>query len=104
MFTTEAVSNGLPVHIASRILGHRNINATQAYLTIFQEDLVNTYRHFLDQRRAARPAVRVTIVGTNMTVSDARSSGSTHGNGSDWSRSPATCRPHRRGRAERLAR
>ncbi|WP_319461450.1 site-specific integrase [Micromonospora sp. RTP1Z1] len=56
IFTTEAVSNGLPVHIAAKILGHRNINTTQHYLVIFQEDLINTYRAFLDQRRAIRPA------------------------------------------------
>ncbi|TYC10740.1 site-specific integrase [Micromonospora sp. MP36] len=56
IFTTEAVSNGLPVHIAAKILGHRNINTTQHYLVIFQDELVRTYRAFLDQRRATRPA------------------------------------------------
>lgn len=56
MFATEAVSNGLPVHIAAKILGHSNINTTQAYLAIFQDDLIGTYRNFLDQRRATRPA------------------------------------------------
>ena len=56
MFTTEAVSNGLPVHIAAKILGHSNINTTQSYLAIFQDDLIRTYRSFLDKRRAIRPA------------------------------------------------
>jgi integrase len=55
IFTTEAVGNGLPVHIAAKILGHRNINTTQHYLVIFQDELIRTYRVFLDQRRATRP-------------------------------------------------
>ena len=56
MFATEAVGNGLPVHIAAKLLGHRNINTTQAYVAIFQDDLIRTYRRFLDERRATRPA------------------------------------------------
>jgi Phage integrase family len=56
MFTTEAVSNGLPVHIAAKILGNSNINTTRSYLAIFQDDLIRTYRSFLDKRRAVRPA------------------------------------------------
>ena len=56
MFVTEAVTGGLPVHIAARILGHHSLNTTQAYLAVFQEELIATYRGFLDARRAARPA------------------------------------------------
>ncbi|MGP3691320.1 tyrosine-type recombinase/integrase [Streptomyces sp. IBSNAI002] len=55
MFTTEAVTGGLPVHIAARILGHKTLTTTQAYLAVFQDDLVRTYRGFLDRRRAERP-------------------------------------------------
>ncbi|MGH3492345.1 MAG: tyrosine-type recombinase/integrase, partial [Sciscionella sp.] len=55
MFATESVTGGLPVHIAARILGHQNLNTTQAYLAVFTDDLVRTYRSFLDQRRALRP-------------------------------------------------
>jgi integrase len=32
MFATEAVAGGLPVHIVARLLGHKNLNTTQAYL------------------------------------------------------------------------
>lgn len=32
MFATEAVTGGLPVHIVARLLGHKNINTTQAYM------------------------------------------------------------------------
>ncbi|WP_327047113.1 site-specific integrase [Microbispora sp. NBC_01189] len=55
MFATEAVTGGLPVHIAARILGHKTLTTTQAYLAVFQDDLVRTYRAFLDRRRADRP-------------------------------------------------
>ncbi|MEV8057194.1 site-specific integrase [Streptomyces antimycoticus] len=56
IFTTEAVTGGLPVHIAARLLGHEDLSTTQAYLAVFQEDLIRSYRAFLDQRRALRPA------------------------------------------------
>ncbi len=55
IFATEAVTGGLPVHIAARILGHTTLTTTQAYLAVFQDDLVRTYRGFLDRRRADRP-------------------------------------------------
>jgi site-specific recombinase XerD len=56
MFATEAVAGGLPVHIAARLLGHASLDTTQAYVAVFQDDLVRTYRAFLGQRRASRPA------------------------------------------------
>ncbi|MFI6079276.1 tyrosine-type recombinase/integrase [Actinoplanes sp. NPDC051343] len=55
MFATEAVTGGLPVHIAAKILGHHHLTTTQAYLAVFQDDLIRTYRGFLDRRRAVRP-------------------------------------------------
>jgi hypothetical protein len=55
MFATEAVTGGLPVHIAAKILGHRNIAAVESYVAVFQDDLIRAYRTFLDKRRAARP-------------------------------------------------
>jgi len=55
LFATDAVSSGLPVHIVARLLGHKNLNTTQAYMAIFDEDLIRSYRVFLDQRRALRP-------------------------------------------------
>lgn len=54
-FATEAVTGGLPVHIVAKLLGHGNLATTQAYTAVFQDDLVRTYRAFLDQRRAVRP-------------------------------------------------
>ena len=55
IFATEAVSGGLPVHIVARLLGHTNINTTQAYIAVFDEELVRSYRAFLDKRRSLRP-------------------------------------------------
>jgi hypothetical protein len=56
MFATEAVTGGLHVHIVARLLGHANLNTAQAYLAVFQDDLVRTYRAFLDKRRTRRPS------------------------------------------------
>lgn len=56
MFATDAVTGGLPVHIAARLLGHQHLASTQAYLAVFQDDLICSYRAFLDQRRTTRPA------------------------------------------------
>jgi integrase len=55
-FTTEAVTGGLPVHIAARILGHKSLTTTETYMAVFQDDLIRAYRAFLDKRRAARPS------------------------------------------------
>jgi hypothetical protein len=55
-FATDVVTGGLPVYIASRLLGHKNFTTTETYVAVFQEDLIRSYRAFLDKRRAARPA------------------------------------------------
>jgi len=55
LFATEAVTGGLPVHIAAKILGHHNLATTQSYLAVFQDELIRSYRAFLDKRRAVRP-------------------------------------------------
>lgn len=55
MFTTEAVTGGLPVHIAAKLLGHHNLDTVESYMAVFQDNLVRTYRAFLDKRRKNRP-------------------------------------------------
>ncbi|WP_172652650.1 tyrosine-type recombinase/integrase [Rhodococcus opacus] len=55
LWATDAVNHGLPVHIAAKILGHKNINTTQGYTAVFDEHLIRSYRSFLDTRRALRP-------------------------------------------------
>jgi hypothetical protein len=56
MFATEAVTGGLPIHIAARVLGHANINTTQSYTAVYQDELIRAYRAFVDRRRAVRPS------------------------------------------------
>ncbi|WP_335985793.1 tyrosine-type recombinase/integrase [Glycomyces sp. MUSA5-2] len=56
MFSTEAVTGGLPIHIAAKILGHANINTTEGYTAVFQDDLIHSYRAFVDRRRSTRPS------------------------------------------------
>jgi site-specific recombinase XerD len=56
MFATEAVTGGLPIHIAAKILGHANINTTEGYTAVFQDNLIRTYRAFVDRRRSERPS------------------------------------------------
>ncbi len=55
MFATDVVAGGLPVHIAAKLLGHRSLTTTQAYLAIFDEELIRGYQAFLSRRRADRP-------------------------------------------------
>lgn len=55
LWATDAVNHGLPIHIAAKILGHKNINTTQSYTAVFDEHLIRSYRSFLDTRRALRP-------------------------------------------------
>ena len=55
MFATDLVANGLPVHIAAKILGHDNLATTQHYLAVFPEEIVTRYRQFLAGRRNTRP-------------------------------------------------
>jgi site-specific recombinase XerD len=55
IFASDAVASGLPVHIVARLLGHKNLNTSQAYIAVFAEDLVRAYRTFLDNRRSLRP-------------------------------------------------
>lgn len=55
IFATEAVSGGLPVHITAHLLGHARITSTEAYVAVFQDQLIRTYRTYLADRRAVRP-------------------------------------------------
>jgi hypothetical protein len=55
-FTPAAVTGGLPVHIAARILGHKSLTTTETYMAVVQDDLICSYRTFLRKRRATRPA------------------------------------------------
>ena len=55
IFTTEAVNNGLPVHIAAALLGHQDLNTTMAYTAIYPQEVFARYQQFIQRRREARP-------------------------------------------------
>lgn len=56
VFATDALAGGLPVHIVAKLLGHENLSTTQGYTAIFQEDVINHYRKFVETRRSLRPS------------------------------------------------
>ncbi|MFB7191470.1 tyrosine-type recombinase/integrase [Streptomyces sp. NPDC056178] len=56
IFTTEAIMNGMPPHIAQLILGHKNINTTMGYKAVYPEEAINGHRAFIARRRALRPS------------------------------------------------
>jgi hypothetical protein len=50
------VNGGLPIHIAAKLLGHLDLNTTQAYVAAYPEEVIRHYRQFVDQRRTHRPS------------------------------------------------
>jgi integrase len=56
IFATEAVATGLPVHIAAKLLGHESLTTTQAYIAIYDQDVIDHHRAFIARRRTLRPS------------------------------------------------
>jgi integrase len=56
IFTTDAIMNGMPPHIAQLILGHRDINTTMGYKAVYPEEAINGHRAFIARRRTLRPS------------------------------------------------
>jgi integrase len=56
LFTTDAVLNGMPPHIAQLILGHKDINTTMGYKAVYPEEAINGHRAFIARRRELRPS------------------------------------------------
>jgi integrase len=56
IFTTDAIMNGMPPHIAQILLGHKDINTTMGYKAVYPEEAINGHRAFLARRRALRPS------------------------------------------------
>jgi integrase len=56
IFATEAVSSGLPVHIAAKILGHESLATTQTYIAVYDKDVIDHHRAFIARRRKLRPS------------------------------------------------
>jgi site-specific recombinase XerD len=55
IFATEAVAGGLPIHIAAKLLGHQDLNTTQTYAAVYQDDVLRHHAGFIARRRAERP-------------------------------------------------
>jgi len=56
VFTTDAILNGMPPHIAQLILGHDDINTTMGYKAVYPEEAINGHRAFITRRRQLRPS------------------------------------------------
>ncbi|OLZ65555.1 hypothetical protein AV521_31355 [Streptomyces sp. IMTB 2501] len=56
IFTTDAVMNGTPPHIAQLVLGHRDSNTTMGYKAVYPEEAINGHRAFIARRRELRPS------------------------------------------------
>ncbi len=56
IYATEAVSSGLPVHVAAKVLDHDNLNTTQGYVAIYDADVIEHHRAFIARRRSQRPS------------------------------------------------
>jgi integrase len=55
LFATEAVSTGLPIHIAAAILGHRALDTTRGYAAVYPDEVIGAYQAFIQARRQERP-------------------------------------------------
>jgi len=55
IFVTDAVLNGMPPHIAQLVCGHRDINTTMGYKTVYPQEVIDGHRAFIARRRALRP-------------------------------------------------
>ena len=56
IFTTDALLNGMPPHIAQLILGHRDISTTMGYKAVYPEEAIKGHRAFIARRRELRPS------------------------------------------------
>ena len=55
LFTTDAVNNGLPIHIAAALIGQQDLNTTMSYTAIYPKEVFARYKEFIERRRAGRP-------------------------------------------------
>ncbi|MFI7123748.1 tyrosine-type recombinase/integrase [Amycolatopsis sp. NPDC049868] len=55
IFITDAISSGLPPHIAQVLAGHADFNTTMGYNAIYPADAIEAHRAFIARRRSLRP-------------------------------------------------
>ena len=56
IFATEAVASGLPVHITAKLLGHETLATTQAYVAVYDQEVIEHHQAFIARRRRLRPS------------------------------------------------
>ncbi|MFQ4147091.1 site-specific integrase [Arthrobacter sp. LAPM80] len=56
LFITDAIMHGMPPHIAQLVAGHRDINTTMGYNSVYPEEVIKGHREFIARRRSLRPA------------------------------------------------
>lgn len=56
IFVTDVILNGLPPHIAQVIVGHKSINTTMGYNTVYPTAVIESHRAFIARRRGTRPS------------------------------------------------
>jgi hypothetical protein len=56
IFATDAVASGLPVHIAAKLLGHETLATTQAYVAVYDPEVIEHHQAFIARRRRLRPS------------------------------------------------
>jgi integrase len=54
VFLTDAVRNGLPIHIAAQLAGHDDLNTTRRYAATYPTEVIEHYQQFVARRRAER--------------------------------------------------
>ena len=62
IFTTDAILNGMPPHIAQLILGHKDLNTTMGYKAIYPQEAINGHRAFIARRRTLRRAPARSVI------------------------------------------
>lgn len=55
MFITDIVNAGFPIHLAAKLVGHKNLDVTSAYTAVYQSDVFEAYDRFIGHRRQFRP-------------------------------------------------
>lgn len=55
MFITDIVNAGFPIHLAAKLVGHKNLDVTSAYTAVYQTDVFEAYDRFIGHRRQLRP-------------------------------------------------
>ena len=56
MLITDAITHGMPPHIAQLVAGHKDINTTMGYKAVYPEEVITGHRAFIARRRALRPS------------------------------------------------